>query len=239
MNRHQRRAAAAQCRQQERHMRQERREPVMWVGLNSPIPMDIKADIARCVRAITWDTAAQDCSMRASLGKWVLWLLGFEAELTAGSLLFRAGFDPTRDVCAFHGPNNTGIVDRNGFLLGHIWLEMDGEIIDFTSGDWDAITAADADIEPTGLGEVVWVRSPPEFVWANKTLFKWKPVGAPELGECWYGPFSSEISIPPNDLIAEAIAATEVTMRENLTTLNLFDRCRSLTGTGAELEAAQ
>jgi hypothetical protein len=201
--------------------------PVMMVSINSAIPTDIKCDIARCVRAITWPHSEQDCLTRALLGQWVLGVLGFDAQLTLGSLLFRAGPDPSRDVCAFHGPNNTGMLHANG-LMGHVWLEMDGEIIDFTAGDWNSIIAGDADIEETNFGDIVWTTQPPEFVWANKPLFDWKPVGAPRRGECWYGPFDGD-PLDPSLIsnIEPVLSASAEQIYENLKRLNLFDRCRA------------
>lgn len=227
MNRHERRAAAAQAKRRGAGKPSSR----MLMSMNSPIPMDIKRDIAACVRAIEWDTAGQDCISRAFIGKWVLELLGFHGvDMTVGSLLYRAGYDPSRDVCAFHGPGNVGVIDPNGYFLGHVWLEMWGEIIDFTCGDWNSVTAADADVWETGFGEIEWVKPPPQFVWANKSLFDWQPIGAPKLGECWYGPFWGDFSPPVNDLAAQVISRADGHMRANLTRVNLFERCAFLHG---------
>ena len=63
-------------------------------------------------------------------------------------MLYRAGADPIRDVLAFCGPHNAGQL-LDGHFLGHIWLEMDDELIDFSCGDWPHLDPrADLDRRP-------------------------------------------------------------------------------------------
>jgi hypothetical protein len=199
---------------------------------DSPIPTDIKVDIARCVRSVSWPSCGQDCCGRAGLGAWTLYQLGLDSAITFGSLIYRAGLDPSRDVCAFGDASNTGRVSEN-YFLGHVWIEMGGEIIDFTSGDWDTIKATDADFYPTGLGEVVWSAPPPEFIWANAALLKrdWKPIGAPDPGQCWYGPFEGEAPTL-DDTLAAILPLAQDHLIGNLTAMNLFERCRRLIDCG-------
>jgi hypothetical protein len=48
-------------------------------------------------------------------------------------VLYRAGPTAFGDTIALREQGNTGqIVD--GHFVGHVWLEMDGELIDFTAG---------------------------------------------------------------------------------------------------------
>jgi hypothetical protein len=187
--------------------------------------MDIKADIARCVRSFTWDSAGIDCLFRAVQGFYTLRLLGFEPSLEIGSILYRAGHDPARDVVAFHSPDNNSGTLVDGDFYGHFWLELFGEIIDFTSGDWRWCDPED------DLAEVDWVCSPPEFIWANKLLFGWQEDGAPSLGDVWYGPWIGEWPdvagrlAPMHELIIEQCDGV---LRENLARMYLSDRCSAL-----------
>ena len=102
-------------------------------------------------------------------------------------MMYRAGADPIRDVLAFCGPHNGGQL-LDGHFLGHIWLEMDDELIDFSCGEWQHLDPRAELIG--GLPPIRWQSPPPTFIWATRALFPWKSFGEPNTGEMWYGPWT-------------------------------------------------
>ena len=222
MNRHERRAAAARGAKLARKQKQRiapNRAGQIWVGEKSAIPAEIKRDIAGCVRAVQWDLSGQDCLGRAKLGMHALRHLGFDPSLEIGSLLYRGGLDPVRDMIAFHTDGNVGaLVD--GCLFGHFWLSLNGEIVDFTSGDWASSRYEDDD---TGLGAIEWISTPPEAIWMDKSSFDWHANGTPELGEAWYGPWRGEYP-EMSECGNTVIRMSDQVLRDNLARLNLHER---------------
>ena len=189
MNRHERRVAEAKIRRRGVGTPlDEIDKGAMMIGARSAIPDDIKADIARVVCAIWFPLiAGQACYIRSAIGYRVLTMLGFEPEGKIGGLLFRAGPDPRRDVVAFCGKENHGSMHQGQFL-GHIWLSLDGETIDFTGCEWKHMSAP-AD----GLGPVQWRCAPPALVWAPEEAFGWASEGEPDIGQVWYCPWRGEL----------------------------------------------
>lgn len=153
MNRHERRAAEAKIRRRGVGTPlDEIDKGAMMIGARSAIPDDIKADIARVVCAIWFPLiAGQACYIRSAIGYRVLTMLGFEPEGKIGGLLFRAGPDPRRDVVAFCGKENHGSMHQGQFL-GHIWLSLDGETIDFTGCEWKHMSAPADGLGPRSDG---------------------------------------------------------------------------------------
>ena len=96
---------------------------------------DVKADIARSVRTFALTQFGGTCMMRAVTGNILLRELGLDAKLAVGAMLYRAGAEPIRDTMAYCHHNNVGrLID--GGLCGHVWNELDGDIIDFSCGEW-------------------------------------------------------------------------------------------------------
>ena len=107
-----------------------------------PMPGDLRDDIANAARAVTMvPTEGGYCVAINQLGYVVLRSCGLEPVMAMGSLIYRVGLDPVRDVVCFSGPGGAGCM-HGSTLLGHLWLEMDGDIIDFSSGDWKMTTTA-------------------------------------------------------------------------------------------------
>lgn len=123
-----------------------------------------------------------DCYMRTAIGYKTLLLLGWQPEVCIGGILFRAGPHSLRDVVAFCGPHNYGQM-YDGTFLGHIWLNLDGDAVDFSCGDWPRLYKP-----KDGFGPVQWHRQPPSLIWASQGLFGWQADGTPGLGEAWFCP---------------------------------------------------
>jgi hypothetical protein len=197
-------------------------EGSMMVGSNSAIDDDVKADIARVVRSIIFKNAdGGTCMWRNGIGYMTLRLLGFKPTVCVGGMLFRAGQDPLRDTVSFCGPGNKGQLVA-GHFVGHIWLEMDSELIDFTGADWPSL---DADtIELDNLGTIQWKVRPPVFVWATRKLFTWQATGHPKLGEHWYGPWHGEPLPDLFDELIQSVAPFGHTIITNLLAAKLPER---------------
>jgi len=150
------------------------------------------------------------CLLHALVAAQALWNCNIAADLHIGSALCRVGPDPYRDVIAFCGPGNAG----RGTQF-HAWLEVGDDILDFSVGEWqrlDARTVAPAQWTAT-LPEY-WCRPRAELVGA------WRPVGVPDLGVAWYGPYSGDphlmaervrtVAVDVGPQIARAVAAVMV-----------------------------
>jgi hypothetical protein len=193
------------------------------LGSRSAVPDDIKTDIARAARPIKFTGAiGGDCLLRAGIGYVALGLLGFGPQFCVGSLLFRAGPDPLRDTLAFCGPGNAGQMIDDHFI-GHVWLEMDGELIDFSCGDWRHLDArAELLVVAMALPPVRWQAQPPTFIWAcsktgNRT--------AHPLGELWYGPWTGTRPYNFTDALGQ-VERFGPTIVENLVRMDLPNRVR-------------
>ena len=112
------------------------------VAARQPRPVlddDIKWDIATVVHAVQLEGEGGMCWIRSYVGAQVLAMCGLRPRIGVGSMLYRAGPDPRRDVVAFCGEWNMGCyIDGN--FVGHAWLELgpeaDPDVIDFTSCEW-------------------------------------------------------------------------------------------------------
>jgi hypothetical protein len=197
------------------------------IAHGSARPDDIKADIARVVRSIKFTgSIGGDCLLRAGIGYVALGLLGFRPQVCVGGMLFRAGPDQFRDTLAFCGPGNAGQMIDDHFF-GHVWLELDGDLIDFSCGDWPHLDPrSELRVAGMELPPVRWQASPPTFVWATRGLFDdWRPDGSPPISELWYGPWTG--ARPDN--FTDALDQVErfgLAIAENLVRMDLPDRIR-------------
>jgi hypothetical protein len=90
------------------------------VSRKPAIPDDLKHDIAFAVRTFRLITGAGTCLARAIAGKRLLRELGLDARLIPGSMLYRGGPHPVRDVVAYC---HVGRLDDR--LYGHVWNELE------------------------------------------------------------------------------------------------------------------
>jgi hypothetical protein len=110
-----------------------------------------------------------------------------------GSVLYRVGPDPHRDVVAFCGPGNVaGRFGADDHMVFHMWLSVGDYFVDFSVGDWftDAPHLKDV-VEPgvTPLGPIQWtIPKPPDYWWQPRAVLEgpWRSHGTPELGQAWY-----------------------------------------------------
>lgn len=176
-----------------------------------PLPDEIRRNIAAVVRSTNLFCGGGTCVFRMLCGHVVMGGLGIQTKRAYGAMLYRAGPDPMRDVVAFCAEGNAGIWSEDQ-SMGHAWLEHDGDLIDFSAGDWasqmDVVEALEADYSRAN-GSVVMesVRfdvQPPEYVWQSARPLKeaWSPVGEPAIGKFWYGPLSKR-SIHPSEVERE------------------------------------
>jgi hypothetical protein len=105
-------------------------------------------------------------------------------------MLYRAGQDQARDTMSYCGKRNTGYCIDGG-MLGHVWIELGADLIDFSTGDWVDEAQTLAELFPDGLGDLVWEVPPPSYLWRCNSSLKadWREFGSPRLGEFWYGPW--------------------------------------------------
>ena len=148
-------------------MGEAKRRRAMAQHMANSFPDDIKRDIAKTVRSIEWllpdRRPAGMCFFRTMSG--TINRLDIPAKPALGGMIYRAGPDEERDVVAFCGPGNAGTRIGSSFL-GH-WFIMSGDdIVDFSVGDWKALTAPgmlqDAELAGvTPLGSILWTGARP------------------------------------------------------------------------------
>jgi hypothetical protein len=115
-----------------------------------------------------------------------------EGRLELGSMLYRVGPEPMRDVVAFCGPGNAG-----GTFYGqeafHVWVAVGNSIADFSVSDWPALSAADIVFPGVpDIGPIQWTIPQPRpgaFWWKPRSelIGRWRATGTPELGEAGTG----------------------------------------------------
>jgi len=80
-------------------------------------------------------------------------------------------------------------------MLGHVWLRLDEDLIDFSCKDWPRLYKPDDE-----LGPVQWQVQPPSVIWADRDLFSdWQREGTPDLGKVWFCPWRG----PPPALFSD------------------------------------
>jgi len=174
------------------------------ISRDGAIPDDIKHDIAKVVRSITWELVDDNgggsggmCFFRAMTGCAVLCYLDFVPRVAMGGMVYRCGPDPRRDVVAFCGPGNVAYTLPDGRVLGHSFIEVGNDIVDFSVGDWreNAATIPDVKLDPDepDLPPPQWTASPPDFFWAAQKTFSPEPgQHTPDIGRAWYTGFAGE-----------------------------------------------
>ena len=187
MNRQQKRAAAAQARKHATPGRLTYHEAIPDVAVRG---------FAMLAHAVNFrfpdNTPRGRCLLRALVGFEVAHQSGIEAHVEIGSMLYRVGPDPARDIVAYCGKGNAGYDLEVGAIF-HSWLAVGDYILDLSAIDWPAIDFCTDD--PTGrsheLGPVRWTIKAPPVLWAPRDdlMSAWQPNGTPEIGRAWYGPF--------------------------------------------------
>lgn len=164
------------------------------------VPSEVRRDIAAIVRSVKWQlpTRAGTCWYTNCAGVMCLEIIGLPAKMEIGSMVYRCGPDPERDVVAFCGPGNMGMIAPDGYFIGHIYVQSDTDLIDFSVGSWreesdkmEGVCVADRRPDGTSPGPAQWTAPPlPDFIWADRATekAKWRKGGTPELGEWWFGP---------------------------------------------------
>lgn len=178
------------------------------------IPNDVKADIARCVRSVNIEggRGGGTCWFRQGAASVALHYLGIPNKRQFGGMVYRAGPDPMWDVVAFCSHNNMGAFTHDAYL-GHAWIESDGDLIDFTVGDWkaqhDTCIALGAESGADSVDIPVNWTAPtlPDFFWSDIKKFRddWRDMGEPPIGEAWYGPLAFGITEPILGLLQKYI----------------------------------
>lgn len=211
--------------------------------ISQTVPDDLKRDIAKAIRTVNLTQAGGSCIPYAQLACEVLKSLGFMPRIEVGAALYRAGPDERRDTQAYAGPNNMGcMIDAYG-LVGHAWLLLGADLLDFT--DWvrmaevgytSLLAMADVDYDMGGrhdiaqaeltLGPVQFAVTPPDFLWQPAAPLKaaWRPFGSPEIGEFWYGPFDRRNGYPPIDVQDDWVVVMLPATMEAVRNLYLMER---------------
>jgi len=147
--------------------------------------------VAAAVRSVKPITFGGTCWLRSALGAMALTHLGMRPRPVIGGAVFRSGPDPTLDAVNFCGSSNYAEW-VNGNPLFHVWLDVNGDIVDFAPGDWhqdaDLIEAAsvERDHSQNGMPSITWQVKPPEYVWQPAATLAGRPGKTPALGELWY-----------------------------------------------------
>jgi hypothetical protein len=205
--------------------------------ITQSVPDDLTHEIAKVMHTVTLTQAGGSCVPYTQLGAEVLKRLGFVPRVELGSVLYRAGPDTRRDTQSYAGPNNMGCIVPDYGFVGHAWLRLGADLVDFS--DWvrmaevgyiALVEMADAghDIAQAelALGRVQFDVIPPDYLWqlAAPLQAAWRPISSPEIGEFWYGPFDRRNGAPPidvqDDWVAWMLPATMAAARE----LRLLER---------------
>jgi hypothetical protein len=173
----------------------------------SPWPEELRDDIAAAVQSLTIPTGGP-CFLRTFLGELVFQTLGVYPTIYAGAMLYRAGPDAYKDTVAFCSYGNIAdLVD--GGLVGHLWLEVGNDYVDFSPIDWpmyDALRMADPALfaqlpnaaDEHAVGAITWQVPPPRYYWRPRSALTagWRSTrgralleaDSPAIGDVWYHP---------------------------------------------------
>ena len=72
----------------------------------------------------------------------------------------------------------------------------------------------------------------PSYGQLGKGLFDWQPVGSPDIGELWYGPWRGPQPIDFFETLMDQIVPLGEAVVTNLVRMNLPDRVRTLAMAG-------
>jgi hypothetical protein len=199
MNRHERRKAEARRRKlAARHAR-----VLAMTGDDRSADPDVRKGIAITTRAVDFKMpndlkGGGACLFRSLVALEAMRRCKIDGQIEIGSMLYRVGPDPYRDVVAFCGPSNAGIHTDVGALF-HVWISVNSCIADFSVGDWRALAdRRDLELALPGapdLGPIQWtIPDPPNYWWRPRAELtgRWSATGTPELGEVWYGPYNGD-----------------------------------------------
>lgn len=158
----------------------------------SIVPDRVKFALADIMALVEFGSGGS-CVPRAAISHALFRSLGMPSRLVCGGLLYRCGPDPIRDTLRFCGPDiNKGCIFEGQFL-GHAWIELGHDIIDFSLVDWRADATRHHDSMAhrlDKLGRPQWVAyDVPEFVWQPAKELKklTRTHGVPEFGQPpWY-----------------------------------------------------
>jgi hypothetical protein len=144
---------------------------------------EVKREIAQIARSVylTMPAPGGLCMFRVACGCRVLDALGLPFSVAVGGVACRVGPDEYADLFTFAAPDLCGTIMDNLFL-GHAWLQVGDDLVDFSVGDWRAGSerAAGTPLEvfhvPAGL-EVIdrrieWTIDLPEYHWAPVAHFR-------------------------------------------------------------------
>jgi hypothetical protein len=215
MNRRERRAQEAKLRAARKEIERPGYRPA-----NDP---QVRKGIAAVVRAVEFHHdkfTSGFCLPRALVGQEVMRRCKIESHIELGSLLYRVGPDPIRDIICFCGPGNAGTSVGGAIGLYHAWLSVGSDIADFSVGDWPNFSGMEATIPGLpDLGPVQWtIPKLPQYWWRPRSELTrpWRSTGTPDLGQVWYGPFNGDLPLAhrrinelQNDIgpmIADAVA---------------------------------
>jgi len=155
---------------------------------------DIKAwrdQIAAAVRSVSFWADGGTCALRMAMGHLALTHLGLKPRPVIGGMVFRAGPDEMMDTVPFCGGSNYAEI-VNGRPLFHMWLDVDGDIVDFSCGDWEAqeslIGDAGGTTTPDGqpLRPIQWDAKPPRYIWRPARTLAGEMGKPPPIGTAWY-----------------------------------------------------
>jgi hypothetical protein len=163
------------------------------------VPEDIKADIAGIIRSVDLYDGLPGgrCYFRVYCGWMVLHHLKIPVRRAIGGMAYQAGPDPLRDVVGFCGPNWNGCM-MGGVFVGHSWLISGNDLVDFSTGDWRAVSETPYYAPGTPeMDPIQWTAPPlPEYFWSDKTPFMTRgPAKELQLGQAWYTGFEG---VPPD-----------------------------------------
>ena len=152
------------------------------------------------------------CMLKTLVAYQAIRSCNIDVEIALGSMLCRVGPDPQRDVVAFCGPMNKGQIYNNQFA-GHCWLYHADMIYDPSVGSWRDLDAVKTEMQAFGhsLGVVQWDVTLPSHWFKPVTDLErpWRPIGTPEIGKAWYGPFVYDIA----DTVADTANIVEMVRR--------------------------
>src|SRR5262249_33701205 len=196
MNRHERRAAAARM----RNLASSHARAIAGHNGDHSADPDVRVGIARTVRSIDFKlpeqfTGAGKCTFRSLVAAEVMRHCQIDARIEIGSLLYRVGPDPYRDVVAFCGQGNAGYDIGANAAIFHTWIVAGNNIADFSVGDWPGLSQEVRLPGMPALGPIHWtIPTPPPYWWRPRAELTepWRSTGTPALGEVWYGPFNGD-----------------------------------------------
>jgi hypothetical protein len=207
------------------------------------VPVDLKDDIAIAIGAVSLTQMGGSCIPYVQVASEVLKRLGFCPRIEYGAALYRVGANERRDTIAYCAQNNMGCMVPDYGFVGHAWLRLGADLLDFTA--WARMaeagylalgaTADDPFAAPEAraianaerdLGPPEFASPPPAYLWrrAAPLMASWRSSGSPEIGEFWFGPFDRRNGVPPVDVQQAAVEFMLPATMAAVRTLHLVER---------------